>query len=345
MDFGRRTSARDRMRIGLGIAGASLVLAVAFLLPAPASAGVLLFAAAGGGGGGQGSFPGDGDAGQVTMSGSSGVNGGGAGGSAGAGGAGGLDFYSGGGGGGWAGNGGNGESGDPFGGHGGFGFPTFAGGNSIVGKGGGFGGGGGSGWLGGGGGGGFSGGGGGGYGGGGGGGSYIAAMSPSAVAGFWGTPNATPGLSGPPPCCSGYLDIGLPGYDGYVDISLGNFDQVFDYQGSLAQFVAPAAGVYHFEVVGAQGGGSHDGIGGYGAKLDGDLYLDKWVRLDIVVGGAGVSGGFDPLEYGYMAGGGGGGSFVYAIPETSAWAMMLTGFVGLSFVGWRRVRAEPHAIG
>jgi hypothetical protein len=54
--------------------------------------------------------------------------------------------------------------------------------------------------------------------------------------------------------------------------------------------------------------------------------------LDIVVGGAG--GGSSGI------GGGGGGSFVWeqSIPEPSTWAMMLLGFAGLGFAGYRTSR-------
>jgi hypothetical protein len=58
--------------------------------------------------------------------------------------------------------------------------------------------------------------------------------------------------------------------------------------------------------------------------------------VEIVVGGAGSTGDFDGL----WGGGGGGGSFVYtgAIPEPSTWALMVVGFGGLAFAGYRRTR-------
>jgi hypothetical protein len=92
--------------------------------------------------------------------------------------------------------------------------------------------------------------------------------------------------------------------------------------------------------VGAQGGSDNFGdIGGHGAAVGGEVYLTQGTDLDIVVGGAGTSiGGFD--------GGGGGGSFVWdpvaipvqPVPEPSTWAMMLLGFAGLGYAGWRARR-------
>ena len=58
--------------------------------------------------------------------------------------------------------------------------------------------------------------------------------------------------------------------------------------------------------------------------------------MDIVVGGAGLTGNFG----GIWGGGGGGGSFVYTassvVPEPSTWVMMLAGFAFLGFAGYRK---------
>jgi len=59
--------------------------------------------------------------------------------------------------------------------------------------------------------------------------------------------------------------------------------------------------------------------------------------LDIVVGGAGLTGDFAGFW-------GGGGSFIYtAIPEPSTWAMMLAGFAFLGFAGYRKASRKPLA--
>ena len=98
--------------------------------------------------------------------------------------------------------------------------------------------------------------------------------------------------------------------------------------------------------IGGQGGGAVAVVpfGGYGAGVGGEVYLTQGTELDIVVGGAGQS-----L---FFAGGGGGGSFVWdptaippqpAVPEPSTWAMMLIGFAGLGYAGYRSRRGERPA--
>jgi hypothetical protein len=96
--------------------------------------------------------------------------------------------------------------------------------------------------------------------------------------------------------------------------------------------------------VGAQGGTGFGG-GGYGAGVGGSVLLDAGTNLDIVVGGAGANNLIN-----FVNGGGGGGSFVWdpvaiprqpAAPEPSTWAMMLLGFAGLGYAGWR-ARRQTH---
>ena len=92
--------------------------------------------------------------------------------------------------------------------------------------------------------------------------------------------------------------------------------------------------------VGAQGGSGFGG-GGYGAGVGGSVLLDAGTELDIVVGGAGMNNLVNVVD-----GGGGGGSFVWdptaiplqPVPEPSTWAMMLLGFAGLGYAGWRARR-------
>ena len=275
----------------------------------PAHAALTLIAVGGGGGGAHSSGAGAG--GVISESGTSGGAGGGAGGTGGLGGAG-ADA---GGGAGWLGDGGSGT-----GGVGGLSAPTFAGGAGFLGFGnGGFGGGGGSGFVGGGGGGGYSGGGGGGvFGGGGGGGSYLNPALRDTI--------ETPGFNGVP---------GPSASNGYVIVGL----TVFNYTGTVVEYTIPTTGFYFVAAVGAQGG-SFSTTGGNGAGVGGSVFLDTGTELNIVVGGAGMP----DFASGALNGGGGGGSFVWdptAIPvqsvaEPSTWAMMLLGFAGLGYAGFRR---------
>lgn len=315
-----------------------LALAAAAFTSVPASGATLLLAAGGGGGSGYTGLPG-GEGSATTTSGQSGFGpGGGAGGLNGSGGAGGTGDggdYNGGGGGGWAGNGGNGLGAGPLSGaggsgDGGFGFPSFAGGlgggdSPPPSANGGYGGGGGGGWQGGGGGGGVSGGGGGDGGNfsGGGGGSFIATLTDvTRDSGSNGVDNSG----------------GQAGADGWVDIGA----LVFTYTGSLQTYVIPTTESYFIEAAGAQGGGSAGSIGGYGALLSGFFELTAGTKLDIVVGGAGLTGAFGTV----WGGGGGGGSFVYAgaIPELSTWAMMLLGFAVLGVAGYRKAARRLVAL-
>ena len=309
------------------ICASAIALAGGFSVAAPAHAALTLIVAAGGGGG-AGLFTVGGGA-PVVPSGSDGSgDGGGGGGTNGLGGFGGLSLSdgNGGGGAGWLGGGSAGLGG----GGGGFSPPSFSGGAAEDGLagGGGFGGGGGGGNAGGGGGGGYSGAGGGGFGGGGGGGgSYVnpALRDILEDADF----NGNADLLAP---AAGYVVVGL---------------RYFSYTDSVQEYTIPQTAFYFVAAIGAQGGGSNQlsFSGGYGAGVGGEVYLTQGTELDIVVGGAGefgqgvISGG----------GGGGGGSFVWdpvaipvqPVPEPSTWAMMLLGFAGLGYAGWR---ARRHTV-
>ena len=291
------------------ICASAIALAGGLSVSAPAHAALTLIAVGGGGGGAGAS--GGGGGGVISESGTSGGTGGGAGGTGGLGGAG----ADGGGGAGWLSDGGSG-----FGGVGGLSAPTFAGGAGFVGFGnGGFGGG--SGNAGGGGGGGYSGGGGGNFGGGGGGGSYLNPAMRDTIE----TPDFN-GVAGPS-LSNGYVIVGLT---------------VFNYTGAVVEYTIPTTGFYYVAAVGAQGGAGFGG-GGYGAGVGGSVLLDAGTELDIVAGGAGKINFINLFN-----GGGGGGSFVWdptaipvqlqPVPEPSTWAMMLLGFAGLGYAGWRARR-------
>ena len=147
---------------------------------------------------------------------------------------------------------------------------------------------------------------------------------------------------------------GLGGGGSYVNSALGDVLETtdvnagngyvlvgttyFGYTGSVEEYTIPKSAFYFVAAIGAQGGSGNGGAeaGGDGAAVGGEVYLTQGTDLDIVVGGAGTAiGGFEA--------GGGGGSFVWdpvAIPvqpvtEPSTWAMMLLGFAGLGYAGWR----------
>ena len=296
-------NARAILCVSLSLAGGAISIA-------PASASVTLLLAAGGGGGGGVIIPGQG--GQITTSGAG--TDGGAGGTGGSGGGGGSLDDGGGGGAGWDGPGTDGSgSGNP--GSGGASYPTFTPGSGSAafgGGSGGFGGGGGGGANGGGGGGGYSGGGGGVNEGGGGGGSYAASVL-----------TVTSSQAGEN---SGEGEVTIDG------VSVGAVGSIVSYTSTDASFDIVAYG--------AQGGGSFRFAGSPGAEFGGDVTLPIGTVLDILVGQAGGSGSIAGLG----GGGGGGGSFVWivsepaVVPEPSTWAMMLVGFAGLGFAGYRRTR-------
>ena len=113
--------------------------------------------------------------------------------------------------------------------------------------------------------------------------------------------------------------------------------KVFDLPERSLQYKIKTNGFYYVAAVGAQGGTAFE-TGGYEAGDGGNVLLDAGTELDIVVGGAGM---YSPIG---INGGGGGGSFVWdptaipaqPVPETSTWAMMLIGFAGLGFAGYRQ---------
>jgi hypothetical protein len=77
---------------------------------------------------------------------------------------------------------------------------------------------------------------------------------------------------------------------------------MFNYTGTVEQFIVPSTGSYQILAFGAQGGGAGNFDGGLGAEIRGDFQLTAGAVLHIAVGGAGGSAGY--------SGGGGGGSFV-----------------------------------
>ena len=74
----------------------------------------------------------------------------------------------------------------------------------------------------------------------------------------------------------------------------------------MFSFTPMVSGEYSIEALGASGGDAFDGVGGLGAQVSGDVFLNKGEDLTLVVGGQGlyaISGG--------AGGGGGGGSFIF----------------------------------
>ena len=86
----------------------------------------------------------------------------------------------------------------------------------------------------------------------------------------------------------------LEGAESFYAIYEVRIEQIFNYTGGVQTFTAPAAGTYHLQVWGAQGGG-----GGKGGYSEGDVTLEEGEVLYICVGGAGGSGSGE-------SGGGGG---------------------------------------
>ena len=137
----------------------------------------------------------------------------------------------------------------------------------------------------------------------------------------------------------------VQGENGNDDFStrIGNNGEVtigsatFDYTGAPVTYTITTTTSYEIVAYGAQGGGSFAGqLGGYGAEIGGDITLLAGTVLGIGVGGAGGT----AVDHGA---GGGGASFVWivsapVVPEPSTWAMMLLGFAGLGFAGYRASR-------
>ena len=94
---------------------------------------------------------------------------------------------------------------------------------------------------------------------------------------------------------------------------------------------------------GAFGGGGSGGLigGGGGGGYTGGMA--SWFNGDGGYGGTSyLARGFTDVTKIAGANGGNGTITVTAVPETSTWLMMLAGFAGLGFVGYRRNKHAPH---
>lgn len=95
--------------------------------------------------------------------------------------------------------------------------------------------------------------------------------------------------------------------------------QTFTYSGTVQTYTVTQSGTYDIDVFGAAGGSANSGsgtsAGGFGAEVNGDVYLAAGTQLEIVAGGEGGLGvtyqTTSTSSTTYYAGGGGGGSFVY----------------------------------
>jgi hypothetical protein len=136
------------------------------------------------------------------------------------------------------------------------------------------------------------------------------------------------------------------GLNGSITITLvGSSAPVsFTYTGSETSYTLSTAGLYDIVAVGAQGGGGgYGGSGGYGTSLEATSSFAAGTVLDLVVGGAGISG-----LYEFAAGGGGGGTFVVeedaaasAVPEPASFALLGMGVAGVVSMRKRRGGEAP----
>lgn len=86
----------------------------------------------------------------------------------------------------------------------------------------------------------------------------------------------------------------------------------FNYSGAVTQYTITYSGSYSLFAAGAQGGNYGTRLGGLGATVSGDIYLEAGTVLGIIVGGVGGN----PVVVNDAAiegtgGGGGGGSFIF----------------------------------
>ena len=132
--------------------------------------------------------------------------------------------------------------------------------------------------------------------------------------------------------------INVTGISGNVSLQ-GNFS--FGSPKDPASEVATQV-IWNFEAAGAPGSSTittHSDW--YGAMLAGDYNvvnpsdIDGFLYADTFNGG--VSNGAELHYYGFN------GALPSSAPEPSTWAMMLAGFAGLGFVGFRRSRRQPIA--
>src|SRR5579863_2364250 len=88
---------------------------------------------------------------------------------------------------------------------------------------------------------------------------------------------------------------------------------LISYTGSEVQYTVPTTGTYYILATGAAGGSGATNAGGAGTEIEGSKLFSAGTVLDIVVGGAGLTGDFGTI----WGGGGGGGTFLWVDGQTT----------------------------